>query len=113
MSKLIAIGKLKKRLDIQTFTEVPSAQYATTKTWTTTATVWGNIEPIKGSVYFASKQIGENVTHKIIVRFPASSITTENWVLHNSIRYRIRAVRNLAQDNRYIELMCEEEETAS
>jgi SPP1 family predicted phage head-tail adaptor len=105
------IGSLRLRVQIQTYTETQDATHKTLKTWETTKTVWADIKPMKGLITFDTKQIGEQVTHKVIIRYQPY-ITTENWLYMNSRRFRIRSVRNVDERNRYLELLCEEDSFA-
>lgn len=105
------IGKLRHRVQIQSYSETQDATHRTYKTWTTVLTVWADIEPVKGLVTFDTKQIGEGVTHKITMRYQ-EYVTTERWIYFESRRFRIRAVRNLQERNRFLELLCEEDSLA-
>lgn len=104
------IGALRHRIDIQQYTEVPFGLAETSKTWTTLTTRWGNVEPLKGLVYFDTQQIGKGVTHMITIRYDKQlAVTTENWILFRGVRYRIRSVRNPLENRRYLEMLCEVE----
>lgn len=105
------IGMLNARVQIQSYAETQDNTHKTLKIWTTVKTVWGQIEPLKGSVVFDTKQIGEGLTHKIIIRYQPY-ITTENWVYYNNRRFRIRFVRDLRNSQRFLELLCEEDSYA-
>lgn len=107
------IARLRHRIAIQTYIEEPSGTSQTAKTWTTVATVWAYIEPQKGGTYFKDKQIKEDRTHKFIIRYTRNiDITSEHWVLFQGRRFRIRAVTNILEYRRYIELSCEEDSKA-
>ena len=45
-------------------------------TWTTTATVWGSVEPLRGREYMEAKQGQADVSHRVIVRYRASVVPT-------------------------------------
>jgi SPP1 family predicted phage head-tail adaptor len=101
------ISRLRHRIQLQKYAEIQDNNTGTIKTWTTFATVFADIEPVKGYVTFDTQQIDETVTHKITIRFyPA--ITSENWILMNSRRFRIRNVVNMLEKNRFMVLLCEE-----
>ncbi len=102
------IGQLRVRLTIQTFTETQDDTHRTRKVWADYKIVWAKIEPVKGLVMLDTKQVGVGVTHKVWIRY-LPHITTEKWILFDSRRFRIRAVRNLDERNRFLELLCEEE----
>ena len=63
-------GKLRKRLQIQTFAAAADAHGTPVKTWTTAATVWGAIEPQSGQKQIiADGMEAARITHKITIRF--------------------------------------------
>jgi SPP1 family predicted phage head-tail adaptor len=105
------IGKLRLRVQIQRYTEKQDDTHRTYKNWETIHTVWASMEPVKGLVMLDTKNIGEGVTVKVTIRYQPY-ITTEHWLYMNSRRFRIRAVRNLIEQNKFIELLCEEDSLA-
>ena len=106
------IGSLRNRISIQTYADTPtggSSGHGITPAWTTVATVWAAIEAHKGLVYYDGMQIGEGITHKISIRMPSVAVTTENWVLFGTRRFRIRFIRNIQERNRWLILECQED----
>jgi SPP1 family predicted phage head-tail adaptor len=101
------IANLRHRVQIQKYTETQDNQSGTVKTWTTLMTVFAEVKSVTGYVTFNSQQIEEKITHTIRIRWQ-SGITSENWLLMNSRRFRIRNVQNLFEKNRFLILMCEE-----
>ena len=101
------IGRLRHRMQIQTYSETQDYQSGTIKTWTSIATVFAEIIPSHGYATFNAAQVENLVTHKIIIRYQPY-ITSENWLLMNSRRFRIRSIKNLLERNRFLELYCEE-----
>ena len=74
--------------------------------WVDVITVWGALEAMRGSEYFAAKQIQSSVTQRIRIRY-MDGINPEMRVLHGTTVYNIAAV---LPDNRRTEivLMCAE-----
>lgn len=102
------IGKFKKRVQIRRFNEVVEVGGSNTyKTYPLVTTLWGFVEMVKGLVRFDTKQIGEEVTHRIYVRY-YENITTENWAQIDNRLFRIRAVTNFDESSNYLELLCQE-----
>lgn len=101
------IGRLRHRVQIQSYSEVQDSTHGTIKTWTTLYTVFAEIVPVKGYTTFDTQQINEAVTHKITIRWQPY-ITSELWLLKDSRRFRIRNIRNLLERNRFLEMLCEE-----
>lgn len=106
------IGRFNSRVKIQRYSESQQAgTEKTNKDWTTIATVWCDIQPVKGLVTFDTMQIDKTVTTKIFMRY-RDYITTELWLYYDSRRFRIRSVRNIDERNRFLELLCEEDSLA-
>jgi len=101
------ISRLRHRVELQRYNEVQDSGHGTIKTWTTFDTVFAMIESVKGYVTFQTQQIEEKITHKITIRYH-DYVTSENWILMNSRRFRIRNVENLLEKNRFLVLLCEE-----
>lgn len=101
------IARLRHRIEIQTYTETQDDTISTIKTWNTIMTVWAEIQSVSGYVTYLTQQIDEKVTHKFIIRYQPY-ITSENWILMDSRRFRIRSVTNYLEKNRFLELACEE-----
>lgn len=103
------IGELRDRIQIQTYKEVPDGAAGTIRTWNTVITVFAKVEAVKGNVTFLSQQIDQKYTHKIKIRWqPHGAVTSENWVLMNSRRFRIRNVQNPDERPLFLILLCEE-----
>lgn len=102
------LGKLNQRVTLLRYTEVEQVGgSATYPTYTTVASVWALIKPMKGLVRFDTKQIGEEITHRIIIRYYPNTSTLW-WIRYKDRLFRIRSVSNLDEANRYLELMCRE-----
>ncbi len=101
------IANLRHRVEVQTYTERQCGDSATLKTWNTIMTVFAEIISVKGYITFDTQQINEAITHKVTIRYQ-SGITSENWLLMNSRRFRIRNIQNLVEKNRFLVLLCEE-----
>lgn len=105
---MVAIGELRHVIEIQTYTEEQQGDYGQTRTWTTVKKVRAKIEPVSGMVKFDTMQINQTVTHKITIRF-YPNVTSENWILFDNRRLRIRYVKNFLERTMWLELLCEEE----
>lgn len=101
------IAKLRHRVQIESFTETEGSGYTTNKVFTPIMTVFAECMPVSGYVTFMAQQIGQNITHKFMMRWQPY-VTSENWILMDGRRFRIRSVKNYLEKNRFLELMCEE-----
>lgn len=107
--KLIPIGQLRHRITIKARTETPSGTYQTTEAFSTVATVWGKVEPLKGLQRIDTKQVGVGVTHRIYLRC-LENLTDRHWLEYDGRRFNIRDYQVLDERKRFLELMAEEVE---
>lgn len=73
----------------------------------TLATLWGAVEPLRGSERLRAMQIQDSLTHRVTLRYRAG-ITTSMRVVFGTRVFNIRAVINVGERNRVLELLCEE-----
>ncbi len=83
-------GRLKKRIAIQAATETKGATGQTVKTWTTVATVWAGIEPVRGEERIAAQGVQARLTHKVILRHNAyPTLTSDHRFLYGTKVFEI------------------------
>ena len=104
------IGELRHRLTIQA--ENPSADAAGGQAdpWAspvTVATVWGRVEPLTGGERLRAMQLEDRVTHRVTIRY-RDAITAKQRLVFGQRVFNIRAVLNLGERSRWLELLCEE-----
>ena len=75
--------------------------------WSDQATIWADIQPISGREILHSQMLQVRVTHRIITRYRAG-VTTAMRLAKGARLFNIRAVINMEERNRYLEIMCEE-----
>lgn len=61
-------GLLRHRLEIQAVAGEQAGSGEPSKEWTTTATVWGSVDPLQGRERMMAQQVQSEVTHRIVVR---------------------------------------------
>lgn len=77
-----------------------------TISWQPAATVWANVQALRGREYFAAAAVQKELTIKIKIRHRADIANT--WrILHKGATYNIEAVIPLGRLE-YQELMCNE-----
>ncbi len=102
------VGKLDHRVTLVTYTETQQVDGSGTyPVFADIKTVWAQVTPMKGLVRFDTKQIGEEITHRVIIRYYPNT-SSEWWIRYKNRHLRIRSVTNLGEDNRFIELLCRE-----
>ena len=101
------LGELRQRVEIQTLSETPDIGTSLTPVYTKVAIVWAKVEDVKGITKFSTFQIDPAITHRITIRY-RSGVTTENWILYDGRRFRIRSVADRFERGRFLFLDCEE-----
>ena len=65
-------GRLRHPLALQQATATPDGAGGFAESWTTVATVFGRIEPLRADSFSRADQIMEEVTHRITIRHRAN-----------------------------------------
>ena len=69
MSKEKRIGKLRRRLQLESPVEAADEIGGFSRTWTNVASVWGEIETLSGEDTFEASQGQIQLTHRVTVRW--------------------------------------------
>lgn len=100
-------GKLRHRIIIKQPTEVQSDTGDETLTWSTLATVWASVEPIRGREQIMADASMSECTHRIRLRY-VSGLTTQCRIEHKSRTIEIVHIGNINDVDAEYELMCKE-----
>ena len=100
-------GRLRHRVTIQSKTVVQDAYGEETITWGTFATVWANVEPLRGREFLEARQVMAEVSTRITMRYYAG-VKPEMRAVFGSITYDILAVIHVESREREMQLMCQE-----
>jgi SPP1 family predicted phage head-tail adaptor len=105
----INIGKFRHRVSIQSMSDSTADDYnQTTQIPVTIGTRWASVKPLTGKALEYGKQIKEQVTHEIRLRyFPA--LTPDNLLLFGTRVFEILSVINVDERNEELIVMCSEE----
>lgn len=105
-------GRLSSRIQLATnYREVPNLDdVGTTFAWDRIAEVWGNITPIGTQAWISGVQIGEEITHRITIRWrddidQLTKIVRETRRPNDSIRrevYQVKRVGELNGEKRFV-----------
>ena len=99
-------GQLRHRITIQSYTTT-NTQGEISKTWSTHAKVWANIEPLTGREFFESGIEESEVSGKITMRYK-SGVKPQMRVLYDSVYYDIVSVIHTGLREREMVLMVKE-----
>jgi SPP1 family predicted phage head-tail adaptor len=109
---LPAAGELNRRIVIKAQADIPAMGAAITQNFTTLATVWAKHQPVGAAVFFGTKQVGENVTDRFIVRRNSTvneqKVTGDHVIDFAGSRYRVKRASDLEGARQYtmIEAEC-------
>lgn len=98
---------LRHRLTLQQEVRTADGAGGYTPSWSDVATVWAQVEPLKGAERLHAMQLQDTVSHRVTIRYRAG-VTAALRLLFGTRVFNIRAVINPGERNRWLELMCEE-----
>lgn len=106
-------GQLRRQITIESRATSVDADYGgQSTTWSTTATVWADIQPLSGRELFAAQQFGSEVSHVITVRYQSMfddpKAVAAMRVNYNGRYFNIHACINTDERNREVQLMASE-----
>ncbi|EFA9197798.1 phage head closure protein [Escherichia coli] len=104
-------GELNRRIKIRLRVDEPTAGFGTEPTYTESFDVWAKVAQPGAAAYQGSVQTENIVTHYFTIRF-RHDITADHEVVYYGQEYRIRRIRDLNGQRRFLLLECEELRTA-
>ena len=109
---MIDIGRLDKRVTIQSRVTTKDVYGEESTTWNDVCTVWASIKPIGGREKLRSGAVGASISTTIAVRYRASladPLTVAGYrVLYSSRIYNILGSRDVEEKHEHIILDCSE-----
>ena len=108
-------GELVRRVTIRLWTDTPDlVTFDIDQSFSAGITRWAKIEPVVGVAYWNGKQIGEEVTHRIWVRYTPQTqpeLVTPQHVIDypaNNRRFRVVRALNVGDAQRYTLIECKD-----
>ena len=110
------IGKLDKRITLQSRSATLDAYGQELNSWTNVATIWANIKPIGGKEKLRSMAIESSLTHTVAIRYDVRFLPptkVDAWriqyVTPSATRiFNIVGARDVDENRRYIVFDCTE-----
>lgn len=78
-----------------------------TTTWSTVATVWASVEPLRGREFFDAERVQSEISHRVRMRY-RSGMSSKLRVLLGSRVLQIEVVIDVEERHRELQLMCRE-----
>ncbi|HEX6956257.1 MAG TPA: phage head closure protein [Agromyces sp.] len=111
MARRSQVGRLHHRVELQegVNTTTPSGQRTTA--WTTRATVYASIRPLRGYEAFGAHQLQAEVSHSVRIRYDAGgTVPKAAWrVKYGTRLFRVESIFNVDEADRFLDLICAEE----
>jgi SPP1 family predicted phage head-tail adaptor len=102
------IGKLSKRVAIQSQTITRNDVGEAIETWATIKTVYASIKPLSARELLRADQLQATATTRMIMRDNGVTIKPSYRILWDSRIYDINAINNIDERGHTIELLCTE-----
>jgi SPP1 family predicted phage head-tail adaptor len=98
-------GRLRHRVNLQSYTETQDSTGHPSKSGSTFATVWADIQPLRGSEDREAQRLTGSQQFKITIRYN-SAIDIKSKVVEGSDTYEINSISDYREIHRFMELTC-------
>lgn len=104
----LSAGKLRHLVDLQNRQDVDDDLGGVVTTWATfSASQRGMLKPLTGTEIQRAGRLEANITHKLYMRY-RTDLTAAHSVLYEGRRMQVRAVIDIEERKRWIEVSLEE-----
>lgn len=100
-------GRLRQRVRIQEPVDAQNGLGEMIRAWSTVATVWAAVEPLRGREFFDAEQVQAEISHRVRLRYRPGVDATMR-VLFGSRVFQIQSVIDVDERRRELQLMCRE-----
>jgi SPP1 family predicted phage head-tail adaptor len=104
----VRAGNLRHRVTFQTRSDTSDGAGGVTSTWGSPQTVWAEVLPLSGSEQLRAMQLEEQVTHRVITRSGAASISNSMRMTFDSRTFNVLASYEVDHRNRRVETLVRE-----
>ena len=111
----VSIGKMRHKLKLQTRTRTADGGGGAASAWSTSANIFGNIQPKSGTERFFGEQLEESISHVITIRHRRdvthkNRLVYEHWVQGKKYTrtFNVRRVLNTDSRDRFLDVLCDE-----
>ncbi len=99
------IGELNRRVRIRIWTDTPNVSFGITPIEDMGVFRFAKISPVSGTYNWGTKQIGDEITHRVWLRYGAGTtpedITGAHVIEYKNRRYRVKRATNLEDSQRF------------
>lgn len=102
---MLNTARLRHKVDIMQPVETKGSMGETDVAWQRLATVFADIQPVRGREYFEAYALDSEAAYKITIRYRAD-VTAKMRVDHGADQYEIDAPLDVGGRGELLELMC-------
>ncbi len=100
-------GRLRHRVAIQAKSQAPDDMNQMVDTWSTAASVWADIKPMRAAEGYEAQQNVPRCTHEITMRY-TDAVDANMRIVYDSRNFYIQGIRNIEERNFMLILECNE-----
>lgn len=100
-------GRLNQRVTLQALSESRDATGQVVRSYSELGSAWAAVEPLRAREYAAAGRLGNDATHRVILRYRTDLAVTGRIVL-GSRTFAITEIRNPAEGRRELQVMVRE-----
>ncbi len=100
-------GRLRHRIQLQHATETQDTTGDPVRRYTTYATVWASIQPVRGAEYFTAQQAGASRQHEVRIRY-RDDVEETDRIVYGSRTFEVEAVLTPWEVHSELLLYCKE-----
>jgi SPP1 family predicted phage head-tail adaptor len=108
MAKSRMISSLRERLALEAYELIPAGMGSPAhRSWQNLATIWASIETIAADQTVSAGQMGQTLTHRVVIRFRSDIDTSKRFRWGQRI-FLVRTVYDEEGRKRWLICLCEE-----
>ena len=100
-------SRLRKRVTLQSLSLTADGGGGAARGWQDVATLWAEVVPLRGAESLQAEKVTAEITHLLRLRY-RSDVTPDKRLLLGGRALNIRAVLNVGERGRELEVYCEE-----
>lgn len=101
------IGSLKHRITFQKLEQTKNEFGEMLGQWSDFKTVWADVRPVSGRQFFAAKQINNEISHNIYIRYN-SELLPNMRIKYKERTFDILYLMNVNEENKLMQIYCKE-----
>lgn len=98
---------MRHRVAFQSRTTVADGAGGRSVSWSTTATVWAKVSPLRGTEAIVAGKVSSPATHKVTIRAGSVAVDHSMRMVFNGQNYNVRSALERDERNRFVDVLVE------